>query len=65
MGDSVEAFAQLCNCLMSNKVLSTLNLANNNLNETCGFHLAKMLNINKYLKNIGKYYTVYAGLYYF
>ncbi|VVC27667.1 Hypothetical protein CINCED_3A006947 [Cinara cedri] len=52
IGNSVEAFAQLCNCLMSNIILNTLNLANNNLCETCGFHLAKLLSINKYLKNI-------------
>ncbi|XP_026815464.1 girdin-like [Rhopalosiphum maidis] len=37
---------------MSNTVLNILILANNNLCQTCGFHLAKMLNINKSLKNI-------------
>lgn len=58
MGDSVEAFAHLCNSLTSNTVLNTLNLTKNNLCETCGFYLAKMLNINKHLKNIGKHYLI-------
>lgn len=56
IGDSEDAFSQLCHSLMSNTVLNTLNLANNNLCQTCGFHLAKMLTTNKYLKIIGKYY---------
>jgi len=55
IGDSVETFSQLCHNLKSNTVLNTLNLACNNLCQTCGFHLAKMLNINKCLKNISKY----------
>ncbi|XP_050057603.1 leucine-rich repeat-containing protein 45-like isoform X2 [Aphis gossypii] len=54
IGDSVDTFSQLCHSLMSNTVLNTLILANNNLCQTCGFHLAKMLNINKCLKNIAK-----------
>ncbi|KAF0751595.1 girdin-like [Aphis craccivora] len=52
IGDSVDTFSQLCHSLMSNTVLNTLILANNNLCQTCGFHLAKMLNVNKCLKNI-------------
>jgi len=55
IGNSVETFAKLCNSLMSNTVLNTLNLANNNLCQNCSFHFAKMLRINKCLKNIGKY----------
>jgi hypothetical protein len=39
---------------MSNTVLKTLNLANNNLCQKCGFYLAEMLNVNKCLKDIGK-----------
>jgi len=56
IGDSEDAFSQLCHSLMSNTVLNVLNLANNNLCQKCGFHLAKMLTINKCLKIIGKYY---------
>lgn len=56
IGDSEDAFSLLCHSLMSNTVLNTLNLANNNLCQTCGFHLAKMLTINKCLKIVGKYY---------
>ncbi|KAL4097405.1 hypothetical protein QTP88_022191 [Uroleucon formosanum] len=52
IGDSEDTFSQLCHSLMSNTVLNTLNLANNNLCQTCGFHLAKMLTINKCLKMI-------------
>lgn len=55
IGNSVETFAKLCNSLMSNTVLNTLNLANNNLCQNCCFNFAKMLRINKCLKNIGKY----------
>lgn len=53
MGNSVETFAKLCNSLIFNSVLNTLNLANNNLCQNCGFHFAKMLSTNKCLKNIG------------
>lgn len=63
IGDSVDTFSQLCHSLMSNRVLNTLILANNNLCQTCGFHLAKMLNINKCLKNIGKYDTFFERTY--
>lgn len=56
IGDSEDTFSQLCHSLMSNTVLNTLNLANNNLCQICGFHLAKMLTINKCLKIIGKYF---------
>ncbi|XP_060840140.1 leucine-rich repeat-containing protein 45-like isoform X2 [Rhopalosiphum padi] len=52
IGDSVDTFSQLCHSLKSNTVLNILILANNNLCQTCGYHLAKMLNINKSLKNI-------------
>lgn len=55
IGDSIDTFSQLCHSLMSNTVLNILNLANNNLCQTCGVHLAKMLNVNKCLKHIGKY----------
>ncbi|XP_025202725.1 leucine-rich repeat-containing protein 45-like, partial [Melanaphis sacchari] len=52
IGDSVDTFSQFCHSLMSNTVLNTLILANNNLCQACGFYLASMLNINKCLKNI-------------
>lgn len=55
IGISVSAFAQFCGSLISNTVLNTLNLANNNLCQECSFHLAKLINTNRCLKNIGKY----------
>jgi len=59
IGDSEHTFSQLCYSLMSNTALNTLNLANNNLCQTCGGHLAKMLTVNKCLKYIGKYDRIY------
>lgn len=55
IGVSVSTFAQFCDSLMSNTVLNTLNLANNNLCQECSFHLAKLINTNKCLKSIGKW----------
>ncbi|XP_025425339.1 leucine-rich repeat-containing protein 45-like [Sipha flava] len=52
LGGSINTFSQFCNSLMSNTVLKTLNLANNNLCQKCGFYLAEMLNVNKCLKDI-------------
>lgn len=57
IGASVDTFNQLCNSLISNTILKTLHLSNNNLCQECGFYLADMLNINKCLRNIGKYYS--------
>jgi len=53
MGDSVDTFAQLCSSLLSNTILTTLNLSNNNLGRESCSHLAKALSANKCLKNIG------------
>lgn len=63
LGNSIDTFVQLCNSLKSNSVLNTLNLSNNNLCQKCGFYLAEMLNINKCLKNIGKYSLIGSIVY--
>lgn len=58
VSNSKDTFAHLCNSLISVTVLNTLNLAHNNLCETCALHLAKLLKKSSSLKNIGKYYFV-------